>query len=63
MWAWVAFWGFCSVAAICSCIYKIVHVRTLRQPPDVELPRWEWEIQTGPGVARGREGQGGRTED
>lgn len=40
MWAWVAFWGFCSVVAICSYVYRIVYVRTLHEPPPVH----EWEI-------------------
>lgn len=40
MWAWVAFWGFCSVVAVCSCIYRVVYVRTLRRTP----PSREWEI-------------------
>lgn len=40
MWAWVAFWGFCAVLAICSCVYRIVYVRTLRKTPPIR----EWEI-------------------
>lgn len=41
MWAWVAFWSFCSVMAICRCVYRVVHVRRLGRPPE---PECEWSF-------------------